>query len=507
MRDLAELTSWHADWRGLRVVVLGLGVTGFSVADTLIELGSEVLVVTSSASPERTELLAVIGGALELSPDDAGVPATVVDFNPELVIVSPGFRPDHPLVSWARDRNVAIWGDIELAWRVRDKTGSPADWIAITGTNGKTTTAQLAAHLLEADGRRAAAVGNIGVPVLDAVRYPDGFDVLVVELSSFQLHWMPRTGPGALRPAASVCLNLADDHLDWHGSREAYSRDKATVYANTRIACVYNKADAATQEMVEDAEVQEGCRAIGFDLDSPGPSDLGIVGDIVVDRAFHDDRHRQALELTTVGELREAGLSTPHMLANVLAASALVRAVGVPTEVVHAGLGTFRVDHHRTETIALDGGVLWVDDSKATNSHAADAALRAYTSVVWVVGGLLKGVDIGPLVLAHAARLKGAVVIGSNRQPVVEAFERHAPGLPLIEVNATDTGEVMPEAVHAAASLADEGDTVLLAPAAASMDQFTDYADRGNRFAAAVKDLVGEVEDDDNTRPLLPGTP
>ena len=507
MRDLDELTSWNADWRGLRVVVLGLGVTGFSVADTLIELGSDVLVVASSASAERTELLAVIGGALELAPDDAGVPESVRQFAPELVIVSPGYRPDHPLVAWARDENIAIWGDIELAWRVRDKTGAPADWIAITGTNGKTTTAQLAAHLLTADGRRAAAVGNIGVPVLDAVRYPGGFDVLVVELSSFQLHLMPRTGPGALRPAASVCLNLADDHLDWHGTREAYAHDKGTVYANTRIACVYNKADEATQVMVEDAEVQEGCRAIGFDLDSPGPSDLGIVGDIVVDRAFHDDRHRQALELTTVGELRAAGLSTPHMLANVLAASALVRAVGVSTDVVHEGLATFRVDHHRTEPVALDGGVLWVDDSKATNSHAADAALRSYTSVVWVVGGLLKGVDIAPLVQSHAARLKGAVVIGANRQPVVEAFARHAPQVPLIEVIPTDTGEVMPEAVRAAASLATDGDTVLLAPAAASMDQFTDYADRGDRFASAVKDLVGEVGDDDNARHLHPGTP
>ena len=507
MRDLDELTSWNADWRGLRVVVLGLGVTGFSVADTLIELGSDVLVVASSASAERTELLAVIGGALELAPDDAGVPESVRQFAPELVIVSPGYRPDHPLVAWARDENIAIWGDIELAWRVRDKTGAPADWIAITGTNGKTTTAQLAAHLLTADGRRAAAVGNIGVPVLDAVRYPDGFDVLVVKLSSFQLHWMPRTGPGALRPAASVCLNLADDHLDWHGTREAYAHDKGTVYANTRIACVYNKADEATQVMVEDAEVQEGCRAIGFDLDSPGPSDLGIVGDIVVDRAFHDDRHRQALELTTVGELGAAGLSTPHMLANVLAASALVRAVGVSTDVVHEGLATFRVDHHRTEPVALDGGVLWVDDSKATNSHAADAALRSYTSVVWVVGGLLKGVDIAPLVQSHAARLKGAVVIGANRQPVVEAFARHAPQVPLIEVIPTDTGEVMPEAVRAAASLATDGDTVLLAPAAASMDQFTDYADRGDRFASAVKDLVGEVGDDDNARHLHPGTP
>src|SRR5690606_25912278 len=150
-------------------------------------------------------------------------------------------------------------------------------WILVTGTNGKTTTTQLAAHLLGASGRRAAAVGNIGIPVLDAVRYPAGFDVLVVELSSFQLHWMPRTGVGAVHPLASVCLNVADDHLDWHGSFDAYAETKGTVYANTRVACVYNLADETTMRLVEDADVEEGCRAIGFGLGSPGPSDVGIV--------------------------------------------------------------------------------------------------------------------------------------------------------------------------------------------------------------------------------------
>jgi UDP-N-acetylmuramoylalanine--D-glutamate ligase len=504
---LDELTSWHADWRGLRVAVLGLGVTGFAAADTLLELGSQVLVVATGGSPERREMLDVIGGRLELVTDDAVLPPALLDFAPELVIVSPGYRPDHVIVTWARAQGIPIWGDIELAWRLRDKTGTPADWIAITGTNGKTTTAQLTAHLLEADGRRVAAVGNIGTPVLDAIRYPDGFDVLVVELSSFQLHWMPRDGAGSLAPAASVCLNLADDHLDWHGSREAYAHDKGTVYANTRIACVYNRADEATRVMVEDADVQEGCRAIGFDLDTPGPSDFGIVGDIVVDRAFHEDRHREALELSTHGELKAAGLSSPHMIANVLAACALARALDVPPATVRAALATFRVDHHRTETVALEKGVLWVDDSKATNSHAADAALQAYTSVVWIVGGLLKGVDIAPLVQRHAARLKGAIVIGLNRQAVVEAFGRHAPHVPLIEVLATDTGGVMPQAVQYAAALATEGDTVLMAPAAASMDQFTDYADRGEKFASAVQDYLGGVRDDHDAHPRHPLTP
>ncbi len=507
MRDLDTLTSWHADWKGLRVVVLGLGVTGFSVADTLVELGADVLVVASRASGERATMLEVIGATLALQPDASAVPSAVGGFDPELVIVSPGYPLDHSVLAWASERAVPVWGDIELAWRVRDKLGDPADWIAVTGTNGKTTTVQLTAHLLESTGLRAAAVGNIGVPVLDAIRYPAGFDVFVVELSSFQLHWMPRTGPGAIAPAASVCLNLAEDHLDFHGSHDAYAAAKATVYANTRLACVYNRADEATMHMVEDAEVQEGCRAIGFGLDTPGPSDLGMVGDLVVDRAFLDDRHNAAIELTTHGELAEAGLASPHMVANVLAATALVRSVGMSAESVRAGLATFRIDHHRTETVASRGGVTWVDDSKATNPHAADAALKSYPSVVWIVGGLLKGVDIAPLVLQHKARLRGAVVIGVNRLPVVEAFGRHAPEVPLFEVDDTETEAVMPHAVRAAGGMASQGDVVLMAPAAASMDQFIDYADRGTRFTAAVHDYLGGAGDDDDAAPADSGSP
>lgn len=499
VRDLDGLTSWHADWSSLRVAVLGLGVTGFSVADTLIELGAEVLVVAGSATEERTRILDVLGARLVISADAAAVPEELTAFAPELVIVSPGYRTDHPILAWAAREAVPVWGDIELAWRVRDKIGAPAEWITVTGTNGKTTTVQLAAHLLRESGVRAAAVGNIGIPVLDAVRDPTGFDVLVVELSSFQLHWITRSGPGSLAPLASACLNLADDHLDWHGSREAYAQAKATVYANTRVACVYNLADEATRHMVEEAEVQDGCRAVGFGLGSPGPSDLGMVEGILVDRAFHENRHREAVELTTRGELAELGLAAPHLVSNVLAAAALVRAAGVSAEHVRTGLATFQIDHHRLEAVARERDILWVDDSKATNPHAADAALRSFERVVWIVGGLLKGVDLAPLVLDHAKRLRAAVIIGAEREAVVAAFARHAPDVPVFEVAAAETEGVMPVAVQFAVSVAEAGDTVLLAPAAASMDQFTDYADRGRRFAAAVIDTLGGGADDDPT--------
>lgn len=509
VRTLDNLTSWHSQWRGLRVVVLGLGVTGFAAADTLIELGAEVLVVAAGAGELRRQMLDVIGGRFVEHSDSDAIPAELVEFDAELVIVSPGFAPGHPLVSWAQAGGIPIWGDIELAWRLRDKVGAPAEWIAVTGTNGKTTTVQLATHLLVAGGMRAVPAGNIGVPVLDAIRDPQGFGVIVVELSSFQLHWMPRTGVGSIAPLASVCLNLADDHLDWHGSRAAYIDAKAKVYANTRLACVYNRGDAATRRMVEDAEVQDGCRAIGFGLDTPGPSDLGMVGDIVVDRAFLDDRRNSALELTTHGELAAVGLASPHMVANVLAASALARSAGVAAVEITRALSSFRVDHHRTEVVVTSGGVVWVNDSKATNAHAADASLRSYESVVWIMGGLLKGVDISSLIASHTSRLRGVVVIGVNREPVVEAFARHAPEVPVFEVDATDTGDVMSQAVTAAGGIAVNGDTVLLAPAAASMDQFTDYADRGTRFAAAVNDyLEGGADDDDQTSaPPAAGTP
>ncbi len=492
-----DLTSWHDDWSGLRVLVLGLGVTGFAVADTLAELGCRVHVAAHRPDEDRARILPVIGVELiELTAPDA-VPPAFDALALDLVIVSPGFLPDHPHVAWARERDLPLWGDIELAWRVRDKVAPPADWVLITGTNGKTTTTQLTATMLQQDGRRVAPCGNIGIPVLDAVRDPGGFDVLVVEISSFQLHWLPTAGPGAPHPAASVCLNLAEDHYDWHGSAEAYAAAKAKVYENTRIAAVFNRTDPATIRMVENAEVQEGCRAIGFGADTPGMSDIGVVDDLLVDRAFLDDRRTSALELAELADVAAAGLATPHGLANTLAACALARALDVAPVSIRDALRRFHVDHHRTELIAISADIAWVDDSKATNPHAAASALSAYRSVVWIVGGLLKGVDLAPLVETHRDRLRAAVIIGTDRAAVRAAFERHAPLIPLFEVDHDDTGEVMPRAVRLAAGVAESGDTVLLAPAAASMDQFVDYADRGRRFSQAVREhLEGEAHDD-----------
>jgi UDP-N-acetylmuramoylalanine--D-glutamate ligase len=506
---LATLTSWNADWSDLRVAVLGLSMTGFSVADTLTELGADVLVLAESAEEEYARLLPVIGARLELGPLDQ-VPEALTEFAPEVVIASPGFAPSHPVIRWAQESGIALWGDVELAWRVRDKVprpdGTPADWVLITGTNGKTTTTQLTASLLVEGGLRAAPCGNIGVPVLDAVRDPAGFDALVVELSSHQLWYLGLSqAEGELYPHASVCLNLADDHLVWHGSAQAYRDAKALVYRNTRVACVYNKADEATRIMVEEAEVVDGARAIGFDLGIPGPSDMGVVEGLIVDRAFLDDRARSALEITTVADLQEAGLAAPHIVQNILAASALARSLGVEPEAIHSALQSFRLDEHRIQIIARHRGVTWVDDSKATNPHAAASSLRAYPGAVWVVGGDLKGVDIADLVATAGATARAAVVIGVERAAVVAAFERHAPQVPVFEVDAGETGQVMSRVVEIAAGIVEDEGTVLLAPAAASFDQFSSYADRGHRFAEAVRDWIdrGSADDTGRTPPPL----
>ncbi len=325
--------------------------------------------------------------------------------------------------------------------------------------------------------------------------------VTIVLLTGVSMYLGLAEGPDRLSPHASVCLNLADDHLEWHGSFEAYRDAKAVVYENTRVACVYNKSDAATREMVEEAEVVEGCRAIGFDLGVPGPSDLGVVDGILVDRAFHEDRRASALELTTVAELAARDLAAPHIVANILAAAALARSLDVEPAAIRAAVLAFRLDPHRIEVVARVAGVTWVDDSKATNPHAAASSLAAFPGAIWVVGGLLKGVDISALVAGRGAATKAAIVIGEDRTAVLAAFARHAPAVPVIEVEATQTEDVMARVVELAAEVAGVGDVVLLAPAAASFDQFASYADRGRRFAEAVRERIGRGDGDHDAEP------
>ncbi len=395
------------------------------------------------------------------------------------------------MLAAAARAGVPVWGEVELAWRMRSRDGA-APWLTVTGTNGKTTTVRMLESMLRAAGLRAVAAGNVGLPLLEAVLHPEPYDVLAVELSSFQLHWS-----SSISPQASACLNVAPDHVDWHGSLEAYVRDKGRVYERTQLACVYNVADPVTEQLVRDAEVVEGARAVGFTLGTPAVGMLGVVDDVLCDRAFVEERRTAAAELATLEDLVRPGDPeggpAAHTVANALAAAALARAHGISPRAVRDGLRAFRPAAHRIARVAQVGDVAYVDDSKATNPHAAAASLAAFGSVVWVAGGLLKGADVDDLVAAHAHRLRGAVLLGRDRAVIAEALARHAPDLPVVEVASTET-DVMDRVVAAAAGLARPGDVVLLAPAAASMDLFRDYGARGDAFAAAVRRLPGAAE-------------
>ena len=464
-------------WPQLSAVVAGIGVSGFAAADALLGLGAIVTVVDErdgEAETDRASVLEILGATVRLGPGrhSANCPAAPISSSPR-----PAGGPPHRCWSPQRQAGVPVWGEVELAWRLRDAE-RPAPWLAVTGTNGKTTTVRMLAEMLRASGLRVAAAGNVGDPVVEAVLHPEPYDVIAVELSSYQLHW---THSMAARSAA--VLNVAPDHLDWHGSLEAYAADKGRIYSGVEVACVYNVEDAETERLVRAADVVEGARAIGFTLGVPGAGMLGVVDGLLVDRAFVAERQTSAAELATVADVVPAA---PHNVANALAAAALARSVGVPAVAVRDGLRAFRPDPHRIAEVATVGGVSYVDDSKATNAHAAQASLLAYDDVVWIAGGLAKGAEFDELVQAVAGRLRGVVLIGADRALIADALARHAPDVPVVEVAGTDT-EAMDRVVARAMSLARPGSTVLLAPACASMDMFANYAARGDAFAAAVR--------------------
>ncbi|MEU2966530.1 UDP-N-acetylmuramoyl-L-alanine--D-glutamate ligase [Streptomyces ardesiacus] len=467
-----------SEFTGKHVTVAGLGVSGVPAAKVLHGLGARVTVVNDGdderARTQAAELEA-LGVTVRLGDGDTLPEGT------ELIVTAPGWKPTKPLFTAAAEVGVPVWGDVELAWRLRGLDGrKAAPWLAVTGTNGKTTTVQMLASILKAAGLRTAAVGNIGVSLLDAVTGDTEYDVLAVELSSYQLHWAP-----SLRAHSAAVLNLAPDHLDWHGSMEAYAADKGRIYEGNRVACVYNVADRATEDLVRAADVEEGCRAVGFTLGTPGPSQLGVVEGLLVDRAFVEDRHKNAQELAEVADVNPPA---PHNVANALAAAGLARAFGVPAAAVRDGLRAFTPDAHRIAHVADVDGVAYVDDSKATNTHATEASLAAYESIVWIAGGLAKGATFDELVTGAAKRLRGVVLIGADRALIREALARHAPEVPVVDLDRTDTGAML-QAVQEARRLARPGDTVLLAPACASMDMFTNYNQRGDAFAQAVREL------------------
>ena len=470
---------------GARVLVAGAGVTGRSVLAALARL--DVRAELTDDNEEALRTLAGQGVAVVSAGD-----VQIGDY--AVVVTSPGLPPAAPLLTAAADAGIPVWGDVELAWRLdaSGHYGPPRKWLVVTGTNGKTTTTSMLHEMLLAGGRSSLLCGNIGTPVIEVLAQPGEY--LAVELSSFQLHWS-----SSLRPEAGVVLNIAEDHLDWHGSLQAYATDKARALAGRVAVAGLDDPLAAGLLPNAPAEVR-----VGFRLGEPGPGEFGVRDGMLVDRAFADDE-----PLAPVSAIPVAG---PVGVLDALAAAALARAVGVPPGAIASALARFRVGRHRAEVVGVLDGVTYVDDSKATNPHAAEASVRAHPRVVWLAGGLLKGASVDEMLMRVGDRLAGAVLFGRDRREVADALSRHAPDVPVVivvtgeDAVVQETGGagvtqvttrpgapvgagVMAAAVTAARGLAAPGDTVLLAPAGASFDQFGGYADRGDQFAAAVRAL------------------
>jgi len=475
--DWMRTANRLSNWQEASVVVAGLGVSGFAAADGLMSLGAKVTVLDESEGfADKALLLETLDVTVRLG---AGATATLPP-GTDLVVTSPGWRPSAPLLRQAQADGVPVWGETELAWRMM-QPDRVIPWLGITGTNGKTTTTQMLESMLIADGRKAAAVGNIGRPIVEAILDDVAYDAFAVELSSFQLHWM-----NDVPLHSAVVLNLHEDHLEWYegdAGMDRYTADKAKIYHGVTHSCVYNAEEAATERMVEEAEVAEGARAIGFTTGIPAVSMIGVVDDLIVDRAFVAQRQTSALELAKVSDVRPYA---PHNIANAAAAAALARSVGVKPQAVAEGLRNLNLAGHRIQRIAEADGVVWVDDSKATNPHAANSAMSAYPSFVWIAGGQAKGTTFDDLVARYRDRMRGAVVIGVDRQLIAETLARHAPDVPVRVLDNPHT-DVMDEVVALAGAMAQPGDTVLLSPGCASLDMFDGYAARGERFAEAVE--------------------
>jgi UDP-N-acetylmuramoylalanine--D-glutamate ligase len=479
---------------GAPVLIAGGRVTGRAILAALTRFGATPTVCDDDPAmlrPYAEDGVATI--------DPATAQQRISEY--ALVVTSPGFQPTTPVLAAAAPAGVPIWGDVELAWRLdaAGRYGPPRRWLVVTGTNGKTTTTSMLHAMLTTAGLRSVLCGNIGDPVLDVLDQPA--ELFAVELSSFQLYWAP-----SLRPAAGAVLNIAEDHLDWHSSMEEYSAAKARVLTGGVAVVGLDDARAAALLATAPAPVR-----VGFRLGDPGAGELGVRDGELVDRAFADD-----LVLMPATSIPVPG---PSGVLDTLAAAALARSIGVPPKAIDAAISSFRLGRHRAEVVAVADGITYVDDSKATNPHAAEASVLAYPRVIWVAGGLLKGASVDAEVARIASRLVGAVLIGRDRAQVAEALSRHAPDVPLVQVVTGEDGEmqamhatadvsgtavvevakdsdgtlgarVMTAVVAAARGLAKPGDTVLLAPAGASFDQFSGYAERGDTFAAAVRAAI-----------------
>ncbi len=425
-----------------RVLVLGAGVSGLAAARLARRLGMTVTVFDERPAPEGV-------------PADVGLAAGSWDpillTGIDLVIASPGFSERSRPVVEVLESGLPIWSEIEFAYRHLNSRVA-----AVTGTNGKTSVTEATAAMLDASGLSAPATGNIGSPLSDFTE--SEFDAIVVEVSSFQLRFIEQ-----FHPEAAAITNVALDHLDWHGSPYSYRDAKARIFMNQTEddLLVYDADDPGASELAAAAPSRllpvSGTRVPagggGFD------GTCLVVGDVAIDVS----------ELTS---------QDPSHLVNLACAAALAMRMGATPEGVAKGAIAFHPGAHRRAMVADTGGVTWVDDSKATNPHAALASIRAHGPVILIAGGLGKGMDLTPIAAEPNVRL--VLGIGEAGPALVEAAGERGRLAGTMEI-----------AVEAAASSARPGDTVLLAPGCASFDQFDSYGARGDRFAELVLERIG----------------
>ncbi|MBO6049951.1 MAG: UDP-N-acetylmuramoyl-L-alanine--D-glutamate ligase [Aeriscardovia sp.] len=454
------------------VLVAGLGVSGLAVKDLLEKEG-----VKCETFDEKGK-------------GDFSNPSQVDWENITTVVTSPGFAPTSKLMKAIEENHVPLMSEVEFAWktRPRDKEGRSIPWIGVTGTNGKTTTVKMITKIFEECGICVAEGGNTGYPLTLACRKP-GAQVVVVELSSSQLHFTH-----SLALEVAVWTNFAQDHLDWHRSMEEYRRDKAKVFENAKRAVIYNASDPVTAAAAKSANVNMGCIEVGFSLKKPAPAQVGIEDGWIFDNAF---AYGRVCKEDALSGLKLAGSVPPHRLENALAACAATLAMGVKPEDVAMGLSKFRPESHRLEDgprVRKEGGeVEFIDDSKATNPASALAALKALDGkgIIWIVGGEAKNCDMRPLLEKAHGKVKEAILIGKDREGFAKALLEAQ--IPFTEIKEEDGSSAMKKAVDAAYSAAEPGDIVLLAPACASRDQFSDMGERGDKFREFAKALKGEL--------------
>ena len=447
--------SFISSLSGSRVLVFGAGVTGKPTIEFLEDKGATPLVVD-----EKVSGAGIYGELAELDLKDV-----------TLGIVSPGWKHDNRLIKQAISQGIELISEIDLAWRVKKEIAPDQRWLALTGTNGKTTTVQMAEAILNKGGINAAACGNVGYTAIEAVSNSEA-SVLVLELSSFQLEWSNEAEFESV-----AILNIAQDHIDWHGSFENYAAAKFKI-ANKAGKVILNSHD---DEIVKRSR-NVSQDVIWFSLETPALHQIGLVENLIVDRAFISN------EAEALCELSDIKPAVPHNVLNAMAAAALARSIGVTADSVAAALRDFKLDHHRIEVVAESEGITWIDDSKATNPHAAIAALQSQLKSIWIAGGLAKGAAMDELAQRCGARIKAAILFGTDASLIENALKLHAPAVPIYRIEEEDGISVMRAAVNKAGELAQKGDSVLLAPACASMDQFKNYAQRGQFFAQAVKE-------------------